>query len=78
MELPADVWYRQLRLEDARSEALHSLEIYENLGAAMDAKYCRDLLQWIEETMKTRSTGSSGELFETILHHTSANSRLLA
>jgi tetratricopeptide (TPR) repeat protein len=48
MSMQADVWYRQLRLEEAKSEALHALEIYENLGAAKAVGECRDLLQEIE------------------------------
>ena len=55
MELQAGVWYLQLRLEDAKLEALHALEIYEKLGAARDARFCRDLLQKIERATKEKS-----------------------
>jgi tetratricopeptide (TPR) repeat protein len=51
IEMQADIWHLQQRLEEAKSEALHALEIYEKLGAAMDAGYCRDLLQKIEQEM---------------------------
>ena len=51
MELQAVVWYQQPRLEDARLEALHALEIYENLGAAKDIERCRNLLQRIKKAM---------------------------
>ena len=45
MEVQATVWYQQLRLEDAKSEALRALDIYESLGATKDAGRCRDLLR---------------------------------
>ena len=51
MELQAVVWYQQPRPEDARLEALHALEIYENLGAAKDIERCRNLLQRIKKGM---------------------------
>jgi len=49
MELQARVWYKQRRLEEARSEASHAADVYEKLGAAQDLKSCRVLLQRIEE-----------------------------
>lgn len=36
MEMQASVWYRQDRLEDATSEVLYAIEIFEKLGAAND------------------------------------------
>ena len=45
----ARVWYWQSRREDARSEALRAIEIFEKLGAAQDAGVCRVLLQEIDE-----------------------------
>ena len=57
MELQTIVWYWQSRLEDAKLEALHTLGIYEKLGAGVDARRCRDLLQSIEQKMKKQSTG---------------------
>ena len=48
MRLQAQVWHRQGRLEDAKSEALQALEIFQKFGAAKDAKICRDLLQKVE------------------------------
>jgi tetratricopeptide (TPR) repeat protein len=49
--LQARVWYQQGRLEDARSEASHALEIYDKLGAARNAGECRDFLQSVEEAL---------------------------
>jgi tetratricopeptide (TPR) repeat protein len=49
MELQAQVWYLQLRLEEARSEASHALEIHERLGTTRGAGACKDLLKKIEQ-----------------------------
>ena len=64
--MQAEVWYEQLRLEDAESEALHSVEIFEKIGAAEGAMYSKELLQKVEGAMKQRSTPLPGELLETI------------
>jgi tetratricopeptide (TPR) repeat protein len=53
MYLQAQVWYRQLRFEDAKSEASPALEIFEKSGALRDAGNCRELLQNVEREMKT-------------------------
>ena len=55
-EMQAQLWLQQLRLEDAKSEALHSLEIYEKLGVAEGVSDSKDLLQEIERTMEERSS----------------------
>jgi tetratricopeptide (TPR) repeat protein len=47
--LQARVWYEQRRFEDAKSECLHALEIFEKLNATNDAGDCRDLLQKVEQ-----------------------------
>jgi tetratricopeptide (TPR) repeat protein len=59
MQLQAGIWYQQQRLEDAKSEALRALEIYEKCGAVyeIDAKVCGRLLEKVERAMKTRSNG---------------------
>ena len=54
VELQARVYFRQCRFEDATSEGLRALEIYEKLGNLSDAKDCRDLLQDAEGNMKHR------------------------
>ena len=56
MRLQASIWYRQLRLEDAKSEALRALEIFEKLGAAKAAEGCNDILQEVERAMADRLT----------------------
>jgi tetratricopeptide (TPR) repeat protein len=78
MEIQARVWYRQGRLDDARSEVLCALRVYERLGAVEDVRGCRELLWVIEQAMETRSTradsGSSGEHLQIIIHPTPVDS----
>jgi tetratricopeptide (TPR) repeat protein len=52
MGMQADVWYQQLRLEGAKSEALQALEIFEKLGAAKDAEDCKGFLREVEQAME--------------------------
>ena len=51
MELQAWVWYRQHRLEEARSETLRAADVFEKLGAAKDVEDCKDLLVCIKREM---------------------------
>ena len=48
MFLQAVVWYRQDRLEEARSEALRAAEIFGKLGSPLDMEICRKLLECIQ------------------------------
>jgi tetratricopeptide (TPR) repeat protein len=57
--LQARIWYKQGRLEEAKSGALRAKSVFEKLGAANDVGRCRDLLQVIEEEMGMSIT--SGE-----------------
>ena len=81
MEEQAWIWYRQKRLEDAKSEASRAHEIYEKLRAVKDLGDTRDLLQSIKLAMESRATlgesGSSGELLEMIPRLTHANALLV-
>ena len=53
MELQAQLWYRQGRLEAAWSEVLLALETFEKLGASKDVERCRDILLWdIEDAVE--------------------------
>ena len=54
MRLQAAIWYWQGRLEDAKTEALQLLEVYEKFGAAKDAQICRDLLELVELAMDSQ------------------------
>jgi tetratricopeptide (TPR) repeat protein len=58
MYMQASIWYRQGRLNDAKTEVTHALEIFEQLGAARDAGNSKDLLQKIEREMKSGSISS--------------------
>jgi tetratricopeptide (TPR) repeat protein len=61
MELQAKIWYKQRRLEEARSEILCAAQVYEQLGAARDVEDCRNLLQTIEKELTTAvASGQSG------------------
>ena len=51
VEMQAWIYFRQCRFEDATSEGLRALEIFEKLGSLVDAKHCRDLLRKIERNM---------------------------
>jgi tetratricopeptide (TPR) repeat protein len=53
VRLRALVLRRQRRFEDATSEALRALEIFEKLGALMDSDWCRTLLRDIEREAKS-------------------------
>jgi tetratricopeptide (TPR) repeat protein len=53
MEEQAWVWYRQHRLEEAKSEALCAADLYEKAGAARDLEDCRELLRRIEEELNS-------------------------
>ena len=48
MELQAEIWYLQGRLEEAKAETLRALDVFEKLGATSDLARCRDNLQEIE------------------------------
>ena len=58
MQTQAEVWCRQLRLEDAKSEALNSLEIYGKIGAAEGVRSSRYLIENIQREMEARSARS--------------------
>jgi hypothetical protein len=53
VELQARVWHEQHRLDEAKSEALRAVDIYEKLGAAEEAEGCREPLRNTEEERNT-------------------------
>ena len=57
-EVQAQIWYGQGRHEEAVSEALCAIEIYEKLGATKDIEHCRTLIRGIEEATGESSTSS--------------------
>ena len=71
MKLQALVWYRQDRLEEAKSEALRAVVAFEKLGLVEDAKRVRRLLQQLDDEIRADGTSDesddSGELLATCL-----------
>ena len=69
MEWQAIVLYVQNRLEEAKSEALHAIDIYEKLGSAKEVENCRlNVLSWINEQLDNPiALYFDGELLETAL-----------
>jgi len=65
MELQAEIWYTQYRLEEARTEVLRAADIYEMLGATNDVEDCRELLRRIEK--KLNGPIASGEFPQMVL-----------
>ena len=53
VESQAKVWYRQRSLEDAKTEALHALQIYESLWLEKDVARCRNLLQKVKRAKES-------------------------
>jgi hypothetical protein len=53
--LQARVWCGQRRFEDAKSEGLLALEIFEKFSATKNVEKCRNLLQKVEQAIKTQS-----------------------
>ena len=61
MELQARVWYKQCKFKDAESEALLAVDVFEELGATKELKYCRAILRKVgAKTDKTVTSGGSG------------------
>jgi tetratricopeptide (TPR) repeat protein len=56
VELHAQVWYLQDKFEEARSEALRAIDIYEKLGATGDMEDCGKLLQDIQKELSNLAT----------------------
>jgi tetratricopeptide (TPR) repeat protein len=71
MELKATIWRNQGRLEEAKSEALDAIGVFEKLGAARGLERCRNLLRDIEEKAKEPVTSGKlcfdDEILETVL-----------
>jgi len=49
IEMQAIIWYKQHRLEEAKSEALRAADVFGKLGATEDVERCRELLRVIRE-----------------------------
>ena len=59
MELQARFWCKRRMFEEAKSEALCAIDVYEKIGAMEDVEDCRDLLRRIEKAA-SRKLGSNG------------------
>ena len=62
MVLRTSLWQKQHRLEEARSEVLRALDVFEKLGATQEIEGSRTLLQQIERGLSSPVT--SGQLRE--------------
>jgi len=62
MEEQAWLWYKQHKLEEARTEVLRAADIFDKLGAAKGAERCREYLRVIEMELNTASGQSGFEL----------------
>ena len=65
--LQATILLGQHRPEEATSETLHAIEIFEKVGTLKEADACRILLQDIERGQLSVDSISSGELLEIVL-----------
>ena len=72
MQLQARFWLQERKLEEAKSEALGAIDVFERLGAAKDVERCKKILRDIEK--ETEKPVTSGELSESVPLPTSVNS----
>ena len=64
MYLEACVWYWEHRLEDAKSEVLRAVDVFEKFGAPPDRERCGALLRAIEKMMADELTTSGDSDFD--------------
>jgi tetratricopeptide (TPR) repeat protein len=66
--LQAWFWFQQHKLEEAKSQALLAVDVYERVGAAADLESCNQLVRLIDaqvsELMTHRESGEDGEFVE--------------
>ena len=72
MMLQARFWYKERRLEEAKSKVLRAVGVFEKLGATRGLEKCSNLFRKIEKKMKKPVT--SGKFLETLLLPAPANS----
>jgi len=58
MYLQANIWCQQSRTEQAKSEALRAIEVFEKLGVASSVEACRELLRMIDSMQERTSVDS--------------------
>ena len=64
MEMQAEIWDEQCRLEEARLEVLRAADVFGRLEAAEDVERCRTFLQYIEEELDTPPVASDQSEFD--------------
>ena len=78
MYLQAAVWYKRRSFEEAKSETLRALEVFEKLGASLDLDRCRDLLRDIQKELNNpvaaHELDGDGEYLKAVLFPTPINS----
>ena len=81
LKLQAEFWYKQRRLEEAGSEALQAVDLFEKLGASWDLDKSRELLRDIQketsDLVVTSESNVDGKSPRTALHPTPGNSPVL-
>ena len=80
MELQARILREECRFEEAESEALRAVDVFENFGVAKDLERCRDIIRDINEreSATSRESDFNSEPLEIVPHPTSVNSLLSA
>ena len=79
MELQAEMWCSERKFQEARSEVLQAIALYERIGVTTDVERCRAILQNIEQGMRTpiaaveSGSGGPGKALKTVLLSTPAN-----
>jgi len=77
MALLARFCYKRQRFEEAKSEALSAIEVFEKLGAALDLEKCRKILRDADKELNsssaTRGSSSDGEFHRTVSFSTPIN-----
>ncbi|KAF9783181.1 hypothetical protein BJ322DRAFT_1212004 [Thelephora terrestris] len=61
MQLQARLWFRQRKLEEARSEGLAALEIFERLGVEEQEGNCREFLKKTEQAITSQSISGKSD-----------------
>jgi len=74
MELLAQVFYEQHRLNEAKSEVLRAVGMFEKLGKMQNVESCREFLQDIEAGMESPELDLNGEPLNTVLFFVLNNS----
>ena len=80
----AVIYHKQSRFDQAKSETLRAVEIFEKLGATQNLEECRDHLERIDSAQERKArlpladwASTYGELLETVLPPPRTNSFLL-